>query len=183
MGLLGATLPAGSQVKVGFEVKKPGFIGQSGDPVDYQNAIEGCVYSTGGFDYVQVAYKNGYVYDYATIVVTTTVDHGDIEDVGNWIQGAIQSCLPELEIVRRDTTVPIAGTPDNSGCQPGTHKSGWLFTSCVPDTAPPSQCDFSKMKWADWLACEIGITPSSAALVGAGLGIGAIVLIASLARR
>ncbi|MDE2019805.1 MAG: hypothetical protein KGJ13_05685 [Patescibacteria group bacterium] len=173
----GLPLPAGSLVKVGFQVY-PGvtLIGSQSLADDYSAAIEGCVYASGGFDLVQVQWAGGYFSSdaYVTAVVQTAQDHGDIEDVGSWVQGILQECLPGLQVLRRDKTVGV-GLTDSQGNQ--------LPQGNQPGGAAPSRCDWSKLKWADWIACQFGVTPSSAALIGVGLGVGVVVLIASLARK
>lgn len=178
MGYLGALLPAGSQVKTGFIIELDWSIfGSAGSATDLQNAIEGCVYSSGGFNAVSVAVNGSYLSNsaYVTVAVETYYDHANLEDVGDWLRGIIQGCLPGVQVTFQDRTVGVtttdaAGNPlpqGNAPNQPGQ----------------PSQCDWSKMKWSDYLACQLGITPSSAALVGLGIGAVGVIAIASLARR
>jgi hypothetical protein len=177
MGLLGSLLPAGSQVKTGFQVSLDwSMFGSQASAADISNVIEGCVYTTGGFDAVSVDVQGSYFSNsaYITVAVQTVNDHADIEDVGNWIQGQIQTCLPDIQIVRRDATVGIGQTDSVGNPLPQGNQR-------KDDT--PAKCDWSKLKWSDWLACEMGITPSSAALVGAVAGIGGVFLILTLAKR
>jgi hypothetical protein len=79
-------------------------------------------------------------------------------------------------------------TPGSGGCPDGYYDAGnWLTgRNCkrLPSAADkPAQCDWAKMKWDEYLACSLGITPSSAALVGLGLGAVGVFALIALAKR
>lgn len=188
-GLLGALLPAGSQVKVGFEISRPSNFG-SVNPDTASGDIGGCVYASGGFNDVQVSYERGEFHDYITVLVTTFNEHGDIEDVGNWIQGILQDCLPDISITRRDPTVLYSspsGAPQSGKCPQGYYDAGgWFSVDCrplPPQGAPPEHCDWKTSKSVgDYLACQFGISTEKAVLIGAGLAVVAAVVIGKALR-
>lgn len=163
-------LPAGSQVKTGFNIGVQTATASmtQGIADDLSNTIEGCVYATGGFSSVSVAVTWHYFSElvYVTVAVETVNDHADIEDVGTWIQGAIQSCVPDVEIVSKDRTVGV-GAVDSSG-------NPLPQGNTPPGAPPPSQCNWDAMTLGDYLACQTGVTKSTALIVGAVLAVGVI---------
>lgn len=196
-------LPAGSAVKVGFELQKPGVLRTSGDPLDWGPAIEGCVYRSGAFTDVRVAYDaRGWFHDYVTVVMETYEDLGNIEDAGDYAETAIRDCFPDLVITRRDATVGVGATdsqgnalpqggtpgspttPGSQGCPQGTapvwHWWG-LKTTCDPIQAPANdECEHKS--GMDWMACELGIGPSSGAVVGVVVALVAVIAISKIAK-
>src|SRR5215813_11988657 len=174
-GFLGALLPAGSQVKTGFELGvstalgAPGLTQSIAD--NLRDTIEGCVYATGGFTQVSVLVDWHYLSSlvYVTVAVTTANDHGDLQDVGSWIGGAIVACVPDVEIVSQDRTVG-QGTTDSAG-NPLPQGSTPPVTA-PPGTPPPSgQCSWSQQGFFDYLACQLGVTRTAATAIGIAGGI------------
>ena len=175
-GFLGALLPAGSQVKTGFELGvstalgAPGLTQSIAD--NLRDTIEGCVYATGGFSQVSVLVDWHYLSSLAsvTVAVTTVNDHGDINDVGNWIGGAIASCVPDVEIVSQSQTFG-QGSTDAAG-HPIPQGSTPPVTAPPGVTPPPSgQCVWSQMGFFDYLACQLGVTRTAATAIGIAGGI------------
>lgn len=170
--LMGALLPAGSQVKTGFEID-PGFL-STYSTADLQNIIEGCVYSTGGFDAVNVGITSEGFYTrnlYVVVAVTTTDDHAALEDVGMWIQGAIQACAPDLTILRKYDTVGQGATDSQGNPLP----QGNQPPSGTPPGGAPGQCSWATSKsLGDYLACEFGVSTGSAVIIGVALTVGVL---------
>jgi hypothetical protein len=174
MGRLMGALPTSSQIKVGFQfgLKDTLFTNQD-DATNIQNTIEGCVYSTGGFSSVAVdiqwAWYSASIY--VTVAVQTANDFAMLEDVGSLILGAIQSCLPNLDLIRRDNTVGVgaadaAGNPLPQGNAP------------PPGSNPQGKCDWSTSKSVgDYLACQFGVSTGSAVAIGAILTLGVLFLL------
>ncbi len=167
-GLLGALLPAYSQFRVGFHIDL-----LSG--IDSQ-AVQDCLWGSNSFyDLEVVLTRPGYEY-YLLISGKTVFDFGNVEDVGSYIQQQLESC--GLSVKSRDA-VAVDSVPE------GTAQDviNQINLGNQNNNKPPSQCDWSKQKWDEYLACTMGITPSSAALVGAVAGIGGLFLILTLAKR
>src|SRR5215470_6985690 len=174
-GFLGALLPAGSQVKTGFQIGVSTVLGSGitqSIADNLRDTIEGCVYATGGFSQVSVLVDWHYLSSlvYVTVAVTTTNDHGDIQDVGNWIGGAIVACVPDVEIVSQDRTVG-QGTTDAAG-NPLPQGPTPPATTPPGTTPPPSgQCSWSQQGFFDYLACQLGVTRTAATAIGIAGGV------------
>jgi len=181
---LGELLANGSRIRIGFRLLDlyGGIADRSGVPDD----IEGCLYQTGAFNSVTVQLSESAALDYLLIQGEVATDFAAVEDVASLIAGQVAQCLPSgmsitssdaLAIDFRPTGRTDAAAPrDTHGgliCPPGTRAQsvwGGLSTQCVkiggqPDGAP-SQCDWSKLSIGDYLACQLGVTPTTAILIG-----------------
>lgn len=118
LGRLGAEskkLCAGSTFHVGFQLAfslSPYFLN------DLSEAVEGCLYQTGGFGSVSVQVTEGAFYVYVLVRGVTAVDFGQVEDVGALIAGVINQCGGK-QIGRRDP-VEVDSSPEGAteDCQP-----------------------------------------------------------------
>jgi hypothetical protein len=162
--LMGGLLPANSQVKTRLQIQVDAPLGITQSIADgLQNTIEGCVYATGGFSSVTVLIDWHYIYDvvWAVVAVTTVNDHADIEDVGAWIQGAIQACVPDVTVVSRDNTVGVGATDSAGNPLPQGNNPP------VNNPQSPGTCNWATSKSVgDYLACQFGVSTGTAVTIG-----------------
>lgn len=124
--LRGPVLCAGSEIRVGFQLAyslTPYFLN------DLSEAVEGCLYASGGFDSVIVQIQEGSFYVYVLVKGVTAVDFADKEDVGALVAGVINQCGGK-QIGRRDP-VQVDNPPSDGaarGCQ------GKAVTDAIPVT-------------------------------------------------
>lgn len=162
LGYLGSILAAGSVARVGFQIRTNAAYPES-DPAFLQNAVEGCLYNSGAFYEVQTQFSSGWLNDYLAIQGRTTFEFSQTEDFGGYVQQVIQSCLPQLEIVKRDAVVVDSIPADQANAQ-GTQQPNWQDYRGTPEK-PKTDC--SKVQaWDDWIACQLGISTSQAVAVG-----------------
>ena len=151
-GLLGAMLPANSIVTVTLDVSVDwSLFGGGSLTTEINNEVEGCVWNSGGFNAVQASFNGSYVSNRASLIVTvqTYNDHGDVGDVGAWIQGIIQDCVPELNVHSYTVSSPNVQTGNNNSpviapvssgkCPQGYYDDSyfWQPTHCVLASAAP----------------------------------------------
>lgn len=122
-------LCAGSTVRVGFELPFS-FIGVPGD---FQEAVEGCLYTTGYFDFVKVQLNSGLAHVYVTVQAVTSADFGKREDFGDLAAGVIYNCGGQ-QVNRRDP-VQLDSPPAGAGedCQPRTVTDSVFVTPTNPN--------------------------------------------------
>lgn len=116
MGLMGALLPAGSAVRVGFNYGTPYFSDESSADTLIAE-VEQALYSSGGFDLVNIAINQSYTgNNYMTVSGITSFDFSDKEDVGGFIQQQVQGWLPSVTFYSRDAVQidPVISSPANT---------------------------------------------------------------------
>lgn len=197
------TVMTGSYVVAGSIIEWGGYLRASDVGAIYpfteywKDVIEGCLYQTGGFSSVQASKVAGLVNDYIGIRVEVANDFSKLEDVFNLIVGQLSSCadiyldsrafwilsVPANTPNDNQYAQPGAGGSTNPGSQSSSSSSWWPFGSKNLTNDSPTKCNWSKLSWTDYLACQLGLTPSSAGLVGVGLGVGAVVLLLALSKR
>jgi len=199
--MLGGMLPSGSNVSVTVQLSvNYAFFGGGSLRQYVLEQVEGALYGTGGFSQVSLTFDGSYISNTVTVGITvkTVYDHADVEDVGNWIQGAIQE-YTDLNFKSRSVatspnavsaTVPPPGNPatvlPGSKCPAGYYDNGWFSVNCVPLPANtpsnPSQCDWDKLSLVDYAACQLGIKPTEAVIVGAVAALVGVIAISKIAK-
>jgi len=196
---LGALLVEGSQFAVGVEVVAPEtFTGGSLDVGVLIDDLEGCLYDTHAFHAVSIEYNSGSVYhDYLTVKGTVANDFADQDDLRRLVVGIVRQCAPYLSITREDaiTVIPPSGrandpniasqvTQGNVTCRPpdviANDFIGRAYCKKVETPGQPKKCDLDDLGFSKWIACNLGISPSSAQTV---MIFGGVILIAALFRR
>jgi len=180
-GLMGALVAAGSRVRAGFEYQSNASIAQHGEGQDtasyIQEVLSGAMLGSEVFSqaFVQVNEPAwmGYQHGYITASGTTYTDVNDPYEISNLIASLIQSYLPVLTVTRRDP-VAIDYVPPGAAGRPGVQQ---VYNPPAPGQqnqlpGAPSQC--AGMSAGDWIACQLGITPTAGIAAGA---IGTLVLV------
>lgn len=152
--LRGPMLAAGSQFKVGLKTV-PTVSAFSFDPQLVAAQLEGCLFNTGAFESLSFDYQTSYfVDDYLLVSGVTAVDFGNVEDLGDLIQGQFQECISSAAFRSRDRvsyTIPESAKgnaaygqgQESSGdtvCPAGTYyQEGFLGFggSCKPRSGTP----------------------------------------------
>jgi hypothetical protein len=197
--MLGGTLLAGSWITAGFKL--------SGDTPNYSvqditDTVEGCLYQSGSFNTV-IAYlqPEGIFNDaYLTVDAEPYHDFADIQDVGGFIQQVLGYCFPQLVIKQRDSVIVnfspvssgnnVSGNPvitqPGSKCPVGFYDNGWFSVNCVPlpvnQPNAPGQCDWNKLSFADYAACQLGVKPSQAVIAGVVVALVGVIAISKIAK-
>lgn len=197
--MLNGMLPAGSIVTVTVQLAVNwSFFGGGGLRQYVLEQVEGALYGTGGFSQVSTTFEGSYTSLTVTVGITvkTVYDHADVEDVGNWIQGAIQE-YTDLNFKSRSaatspnavSTIPSQQQQSIPGskCPPGYYDNGWFSVNCVPlpsnqQVTPSGQCDWDKLSLADYAACQLGIKPTEAVIVGAVIALVGVIAISKIAK-
>lgn len=198
-GLLGALLPAGSTVTVTLDVSVDwSLFGGGSLTTEINNEVEGCIWNSGGFNAVQASFNGSYTSNNASLTVTvqTYNDHGDINDVGAWVQGIIQDCVPELNVhsysvsslnVQVDSGSPVVAPSSNGKCPAGYYDDSyfWQPTHCVLASAaadpnkPVCPPGYYNNGWFSVNCVPVGtegISKSTWVLIGAA-AIGGLILV------
>ena len=176
-----AKLITGSQIRVGLEYKvvnSGGYEQPAEGSPNYVIATGiGCLYQSGAFADVNIEFKQGWFTNYLTVSGITAFDFAAPEDIGGYIQEMLLSCMPNLQFTRRDDVV-IDGIPQSAAGNPNVAQpNADLYTG-----APNSQCNWESQKLTDYLACKMGVTPTTAIAIGVGLGLVGVILISKAAR-
>lgn len=196
--MLGGMLPAGSIVTVTLQLAVNwSFFGGGGLRQYVLDQVEGALYGTGGFSQVSLTFEGSFTSNTVTVGVTvkTVYDHADVEDVGNWIQGAIQEYTDLNFKSRSAATSPnaVSNIPPQqqqnipgSKCPLGYYDNGWFSVNCVPlpvnTPSNPSQCDWDRLSLADYAACQLGIKPTEAVIAGAVIALVGVIAISKLVK-
>jgi len=198
---LGALLVEGSQIAAGFEVlTNETYTGGSFDVTGLINDLEGCLYDTGAFSDLSIEYSHGYIYhDYLNVKGTVATAFVNQDDARRLIRGIIGECAPYLSITREDaiTVIPpgqYANDPNVANqitqgslvCPAGSIvQSDYLgrpYCSQIEkkgEPKKPGKCD--NLGFTDWIACQLGITKTSAAAVGVvGGALAAIIVLKAI---
>jgi len=145
--------------------------------------IEGCLYSTGGFSAIELS-DSGWLTQTITIRVTLANDFADYEDVFNLISGTLWNCAGLNNHTDSFSILYVPESAPASVAQVGPRLTPFQNAPASGNQASaPSRCDWNKLSLTDYFACRLGLTPSSSALVGAGLALGGIVLLSVLVKR
>ncbi len=163
-------LIAGSFIRVGFRLNTAYGTPEDQDSGALMARVMSCLYADGKLDYVDAEFSSGWFTDYITVTGRTLIDFAQAEDVGGYIQQVIQRCLPYVTISGRDPVV-VDSIPADQAQTPGVQQPTWQQYQ-PPGTgqyrgSAPSGCSFEKMSLTDYLACQLGMTPTNAAVVGA----------------
>ena len=177
---MAGVLVAGSRVRVGFAVAAAN--PDSSFYPDYNVIfpdIEGCLYNTGQFEFVELFLSEGgyFAKDYITVVAITALDFTQAEDFGGLVAQQIGDCAPSLIVIRRDP-VKVDAVPDaaagSSGVQQVNNQEGQ-----APNA--PGKCD--NLSFVDAIGCNLGLSAEDAEIGVAALGIGALVLLVVVLKR
>lgn len=171
---------------------------------DVGDVVEGCLYSTGAFWSVGLS-ESGWIKQEVTIRVTCATDFTRLADVRDLIIGELYNCAgirveqfgyAVVSVPARATnagTVGTSGNPASDGitannkCPQGFYDNGWFSVNCVPlptanASSSPAQCDWNKLSFSEYAACQLGITPSKAAVVGVIAALVGVIAISKIAK-
>lgn len=177
---MAGVLVAGSRVRVGFVVVAAN--PDAGIYPDYNVIfpdIEGCLYNTGQFEFVELFLSEGgyFAKDYITIVAITALDFAQVEDFGGLVAQQIADCAPSLAMARRDP-VKVDSVPSTAVGAPGIQQVN-NQEGQNPNT--PGRCD--NLSLVDSIGCQLGLDQSSTKVGAVALGVGALVLLVVILKR
>jgi hypothetical protein len=182
-GLLGALVVSGSRVRAGFEYQSNASIAEHNAGEDtaatIQEVLSGAMLGSGVFRdaFVQVNEPAwmGLQHGYITASGTTYQDVNDPYEISNLIAGLIQSYLPVLTVTRRDP-VAIDYVPPEAARRSGVQQvyDPSRQQQNQNQFGQPSKCDWDKLSIGDYVACQLGITPTAGIAAGA---VGTLVLV------
>ena len=161
MGLLGATLPAYSQIRAGFHV---GYLVESYSLESARQNVEDCLWGSGLFYDLSVTLTPGTIENYMIVQGITNYDFADVNDASGAIQDAILACDTGITIKSRDA-VAIDFIPQDQVGMPGIARP-----SDYPGNQP-NKCDWNNLSLSNYLKCQFGVDSSSLLLVGGAAAI------------
>lgn len=164
-GLLGATLPAYSQIRAGFHI---GYLVESYTLESARQNVEDCLWGSGLFSDLAVSLTPGTIENYMIVQGITNYDFADVNDASGAIQDALLACDTGITIKSRDA-VAIDFIPADQAGKPGIARPG-----DYPGNQG-SKCDWNNMSLGNYVRCQFGFEPSSLWIVG---GIAAFFLLA-----
>lgn len=182
---------AGSIIAWGGHILLSGSNTAAGWGDDVEGPIKQALWNHGGFSMVDVGRESGIFNPYVSIKVTTRVDFAHLEDIFRTIEGAVYQAgfRPEAQAFWIES-VPAAARGNSAVAQPGTGGSmnpgaqsggGWNLPSIsLPDIFGGASTGNSDGNVIDAIARWLNVTPTQAALIGAGVAIGGIVLLKRL---
>lgn len=152
---------------------------------DLQNILEGCLYNTGGFDSVEATQVAGSITPYLGVRVTVANDFAHLVDVFNLITSQMANCAGMAVDTKAFwiLSVPQRAVGNQQIAQPGTGGNvnqqivakGWEWPSfSLPSLGTNVSGGGNPI---DALASWLGVTPTVAAVIGAGLAVTAVVLV------
>jgi len=196
---LGELPPVSSYVVAGSVVAWGGYVRDSVGNSLWDDRIEGLVknalWQTGGFSWVDAGRIGGFLNHYISIKVTTKVDFAKLDDVFRVIEGAIYQAgfrpeaqnfwvesVPASAANRTDIATPGTGGGQNAPGGQITSGNSWPTISLpnLPNIFGGSSSPSNNGNPIDSLASWLGVGQTEAALIGVGLGIGAVVLVKRL---
>lgn len=154
----------------------------------------------------------GFVNHSILIRVTCATDFAHLPDVFNLIVGTLYDCAglsaetqafslvsvpagaasdPAAAVIGSGGTSnpPAGNVVSGSKCPAGYYDNSWpwqavncvlLPTSGAPND--PAQCDWNKLSFSEYAACQLGITPSRAAVVGVIAALVGVIAISKIAK-
>lgn len=204
LGLLGqqGTATTGDYVLAGSRIAWGGHIVQQQDGAavgwtqNLEASIKNALWAHGGFSEVNAGQIGGWLNPYISIRVTTRSDFAHLADVFATIEGAIwqSGYAPESTdfVVEYSPASPgqsgvaTAGTGGtiNTPSPVSGGGSWWPFGGggSSNSNSSPSECDWANMSWGNYLACQLGIKPTEAVIVGAIGALAGVILISKLAK-
>lgn len=192
--------PVGSYVVAGTVIAWGGYVRDSVGNSLWDDRIEGLVknalWQTGGFSRVDAGRISGFLNHYISIKVTAAVDFAQLDDVFRVIEGAIYQIgfrpetqnfwvesVPASARGRDDIAVPGTGGGLNPpGGAPRSSGGGFPTISLpnLPDIFGGSNSPSNDGNPIDRLASWLGVKPTEAALIGAGVALAGILIIKRL---
>ena len=173
-GWSGGVLPGGARFAQGFHLEYDPAI-----PKSYiADELEGCLYGSGGFVELQITQPTfSFFTEYWQIEGRTSEAFGQAQDLQNLIRGTVQACAVTTKI-RDEFPLQIYSVPDPMlGVDLGTQQ----IPQVMGGAGGAGKCNFSTMNIGDYLACQLGITKTSAATLGVVAGVlGAIIVLKSI---
>ena len=176
---------AGSIVEWGGYIKLMGSDVSAGWDDSMEAAIKNALWSHGGFSMVDAGSIAGFFRRYISIRVTTRVDFAQLGNIETTIEGAIYAAgfRPVTEnfwvvsVPSRAYNQPNVAQPNASASTQSGSPAISLPNLSDIFGGSPGQSDSNPIdRFADWL----GVGQTTAALIGVGLGIGAVVLVRRL---
>lgn len=176
---------AGSTVEWGGRILLNGSDVSAGWDDSMEAAIKNALWNHGGFSMVDAGSIAGFFRRYISIRVTTRVDFAHLGDIETTIEGAIYAAgfrpvtenfwvlsVPQAAYQKPGAAQPNASAaPQSGGPAISFPNFGDIFGGS-PGGSDSNPID----RFADWL----GVGQTTAALIGVGLGIGAVVLVKRL---
>jgi len=198
LGMLGqqGTVTIGDYVLAGSVIAWGGHIVQVQDGAsvgwtqDLEGRIKNALWAHGGFSNVNAGQIGGWLNPYISIRVTTRSDFAHLADVFDTIQGAIWQAgyapqstdfVVEYSPAQPNQTgIATAGTGGTVNA-PTSNNGGswWPFGGSNNQQPASAECDWASMSWGNYLACQLGIKPTEAVIVGA---VGALVGVIAISK-
>lgn len=203
-------LARGSRIRVGFNFGASYWAWES-DWEFLTLAVEGSLIEAGVAEDATVTLTDGWINDYMTISLITAEEFPTPESAGVAVQEVLEEWLPDLQLRKRDpvlidavprssanrpgtaqpepewTGQPRPAQPGQPKCPEGMYDAGW-WSGCQPiqrqdgRDAKPSNCNWDSMEMGEYLACQLGVTKTSALTIGAAGALLVVVLISKLAK-
>lgn len=181
---------AGSTIAWGGHILLAGSDTAAGWGDDVEGAIKNALWNHGGFSMVNAGRESGLWNPYISIKVTTRVDFAHLGDILRTIEGAIYQAgfRPETQSFWIES-VPATAAGNQAVAQPGTggtinnppvNTGGGINWPSLPDIFGGGSTGATDSNPLDWIASRLGVGQTEAALIGAGLAVGAIVLLKRL---
>ncbi len=179
---------AGSVIAWGGHILLPGSNTASGWGDDVEASIKNALWNHGGFSWVDAGRESGLINPYISIKVTTRVDFQHLVDILRTIEGAIYQAgfRPETQAfwiesipstAEGNANVAQAGTGGSVNTNQSSGSINWPSLPSLPDIFSGDSTDVSSGNPIDALARFFNVTPTQAALIGAGLAISGVVLL------
>lgn len=195
---MGELPPVSSYVVAGSVIAWGGYVRDSVNNSLWDDRIEGLIktnlWNTNDFSWVDAGKISGFLNHYISIKVVPKVDFAKLADVFSVIEGAIYQAgfrpetqsfwvesVPASAANRTDIATPGTGGSTGSNSRPSSN-SGWPTISLpnLPDIFGGSSSPSNNGNPIDTLANWLGVGPTEAAVIGAGLAIGGVILLKRL---
>lgn len=174
-GLLGATLPAYSQIRAGFNL---GYWVSSYSVETARQNVEDCLWGSGILYDLNVTIQPSGIGNYMIISGVTNYPFANKDDVSGAIQDALLACDTGISIVSRDA-VAVDAIPAEFANNPNVQQP---ITYYQGNPNAKGKCDWNALSFSDYLACELGITTSQAVAVGVVGALAGVILISKLVK-
>jgi hypothetical protein len=198
----GLTLAAGSHFRQGYQLHYPYSCGiasstaTSGLPIQVTDEVEGCLYNTGAFTNVTATCSGGWITgsQYLLVEGDTAVDFAQPSDLTGLITDNLKNCVTTIgtdAAINNVDPLQIDAIPTtvagNQNYQQTTTGPGSLQQIATTNqlqqqqnqNQPGAQCDWNTMSFGQYLGCQLGFSSG----ITAGVALGAVVIIALLARK